>query len=65
MVGRVQVENTKHCNRLNIQAWGFEALEKKDFTSFSHDKSIGANDHWEMANLDPSGMVGRIYIGNS
>ena len=26
--------------------------------------SIGANDSWGVANLDPRGMVGRIYIGD-
>ena len=25
---------------------------------------MGANEPWDMANLDPSGMIGRIYIGD-
>ena len=25
---------------------------------------MGANDPWGMANLDPRGMVGRIYVGD-
>ena len=25
---------------------------------------MGANDTWGMANLDPKGMVGRIYVGD-
>ena len=31
---------------------------------FSHYKSVGVNDPWGMANLDPKGMVGRIYVGD-
>ena len=36
--------------------------ERKIF--FSHYKSVGGNDHWGVANLDPKGMVGRIYVGD-
>ena len=25
---------------------------------------MGANEHQDVANLDPRGMVGRIYVGN-
>ena len=32
----------------------------KDF--FSHYKSMGANDPWGMASLDPRGLIGRIYV---
>ena len=38
--------------------------EKKIFLSFSHYKSIGANNPRDVANLDPMGMVGRIYVGD-
>ena len=34
--------------------------EKMDF--FSHYMSMGANDPRLVANLDPRGMVGRIYV---
>ena len=34
--------------------------EKK--TSLSHYKSMGANNPWGMANLDPRGLIGRIYV---
>ena len=39
------------------------ALEKIFLKSFSHGKSMGAKDHWDVAKLDPRGMVGRIYVG--
>ena len=32
--------------------------------SFSHYKSMGVNDPWGMANLDPRGMICRIYVGD-
>ena len=38
--------------------------EKKIILSFSHYKSMGANDPWGVVNLDPRGMVGRIYVGD-
>ena len=37
---------------------------EKDFLRFSHFKSIGVNDARGTANLDPRGMVGRIYVGD-
>ena len=35
---------------------------KKIFLSFSHYKSMGANDPRGMASLDPRGLIGRIYV---
>ena len=40
------------------------AVEKKIFNVFPYEKSMGAKDHWGIANLDPMGMVGRIYVGD-
>ena len=37
--------------------------EKKIFEVFPI-MSMGANDHWGMANLDPRGLIGRIHVGN-
>ena len=39
--------------------------EKKVFLSFSHYKSMEANDPWGVASLDPRGLIGRIYVGNN
>ena len=36
--------------------------EKKIFLRFSHYKSMGANDPRGLANLDPRGLIGRIYV---
>ena len=32
--------------------------------SFSHYKSMGANDPRGVASLDPRGLIGRIYVGD-
>ena len=32
---------------------------------FSHDLSMGAKDHWGLANLDHRGIVGRILYGTT
>ena len=34
------------------------------FLSFSHYKSMGANDPWSMASLGSRGLISRIYVGD-
>ena len=41
------------------------ASEKNIFEVFSHYKSMGDNEHQGVANLDPRGMIGRIYVGDN
>ena len=41
---------------------GPHGFRKEDFLSFSHYKSMAANDR-VVADLDPRGMGGRIYVG--
>ena len=38
--------------------------EKKIFIKFFPWNVYGANDPRDVANLDPRGMVGRIYVGD-
>ena len=38
--------------------------EKKIFLSYSHYKSMGANDSWGVDSLDPKGLIDRIYVGD-
>ena len=52
-----------HCYTQNILALGLIVSEKKIFLRFSYCKSMGANDPRGVANLDPRGMIGRIYLG--
>ena len=54
---------TKHCFTQNIKALGPMVSEKKIFLLFSYCKSMEANDPRGVANLDPRGMIGRIYEG--
>ena len=39
-------------------------VSEKIFQVCFHYKSMGANEHQGMANMDPRGMVGRIYVGD-
>ena len=43
---------------------GPHGSREEDFLRFSHYKSMGANDPQGMANLDPRGFIGRIYVGD-
>ena len=45
-----------HCYILNILSCGPHG--------FREEKSMGANDPWGVASLDPRGLVGRIYVGD-
>ena len=45
-----------------MKALGLVVSEKKIFLCFSHCKSMGANDPWGGARMDPRGMIGRIYM---
>ena len=56
-------ELTKHCFTQNIKALGLMVSVKKIFYEFSYYKSMEANDPRGVANLDPRGMIGRIYEG--
>ena len=37
-----------------------QGFREEDFLSFFHYKSMGANDPWGVASLDPRGLIGRI-----
>ena len=39
-------------------------ISEKIFLRFSHYKSMEANDPWDMASLDPRGLIGRIHVGD-
>ena len=44
---------------------GLHSFREDDFLSLSYYKSLEANDSCGVANLDPRGMVGRIYVGDN
>ena len=61
MVGRIYVG--EHLMLLHIKYLRSNGF-REDFWSFSHYKSMGDNEHRGVASLDPSGMIGRIYVGD-
>ena len=54
---------TNYCYTQNIKALDLVLSEKKIFFTFSYCKSTGDDNPWGVANLDPRGMIGRIYVG--
>ena len=64
MVGRIYVGGhytLLHTKYMSCGPHGFR--EEYFFLRFSHYKSMGAHDPRGMANLDPRGFIGRIYLG--
>ena len=41
---------------------GSHGFREEDFLSFSHYKSMGANDPRGVVSLCPRGLIGRIYV---
>ena len=62
LIGRIYVGD--HYTLLHTQYinCGSHDFREEAFLSFSHYKSMGANDPWGMAILDPRGLIGRIYV---
>ena len=64
LIGRIYVGD--HYTLLHIKyiSCGPHGFREEDYLSFSHYKSMGANDPWGVASLDPRGFIGRIYVGD-
>ena len=63
LIGRIYVGDhytLLHTKYISSGPHGF----REDFSSFSYYKSMGANDPWGVASLDPRGLIGRIYVGD-
>ena len=60
LTGRIYVgeDTLLHTKYISCGSDGF----REDLLSFSHYKSVGVNDLQGMANLDPKGVVGKIYV---
>ena len=63
LIGRVYVVDHYTLLHTKYISSGPHGFREEDFLSFSHYKSMAANDLWGVANLDSRGMVGRIYVG--
>ena len=64
LIGRIYVGNhytLLHTKYISSGPYGFR---EEDFVSFSHYKSMGANDPRGLASLDPMALIGRIYVGD-
>ena len=64
LIGRIYLGGHKtllHAKYISCGPYGFR---QEDFLSFSHYKSMGANDPQDVASLGPRGLTGRIYVGD-
>ena len=64
LIGRIYVVNHYTLPHTKYLSSGPHGFREEDFLSFTHYKSMGANNPQGVANLDPTGMVGRIYVGD-
>ena len=64
MIGRIYVGDHLTLLHTKYVRRGPHGFREEDFCSFSHYKSMGANEPLGAANLDPKGIIGRIYVGN-
>ena len=64
LIGRIYAGDHSALLHTNYISRGPHGTREEDFLSFSHSKSMGANDHWGTAILDPRGLIGRIYVGD-
>ena len=63
MVGRIYEGDCKTLLRTKYKSSGPHGFREEDFLCFSYCKFMGANGPRGVANLDPRGMIGRIYVG--
>ena len=64
LFGKIYVEDHQTLLHTKYISCGSHAFKEEDFLSFSHYKSMGANDPWGLANLYSRGLIGRIYVGD-
>ena len=64
LIGKVYVGDHYTLPHTKYISCGPHGFREEDFVSFSHYKSMGANDPRCMASLDTRGLIGRIYVGD-
>ena len=64
LIGRIYVGDHLILLHTKYVSFGPHGFREEDFLSLFHYKSMGANDPWGMASLDPRGLIGRIYVGD-
>ena len=63
LIGRIYIGDLYYILNIYISC-GPHGFREEDFLSFSRYKSMGVNDPWGVASLNPRGLIGRIYVGN-
>ena len=64
LIGRIYVGDLYTFLHTNYISSGPLGFREEDFLSFSHYKSMEANDPQGMASLGPRALIGRIYVGD-
>ena len=64
LIGRFYVGDYLTLQHTKYRSSRPHGIREEEFFSFSHYKSMGANDPWGMASLGPRGLIGRIYAGD-
>ena len=62
MVGRIYEGDYLSLLHTKYISSGPHGFREEDFLRFSFCKSMGVDDPRSVANLDPRGMIGRIYV---
>ena len=63
MVGRIYEGDCKRLLHTKYKSSGPHGFREEDCLCFSYCKTMGVNDPRSVVNLDPRGMIGRIYVG--
>ena len=64
LIGRIYAGDHLRLLHTKYISCGPHGFREEDFLSFSHFKSMGANDPRGVASLDPRGLIDRIYVGD-
>ena len=64
LIGRIYVGDHKALLHSKYISRRPHCFREEDFLSFSHYKSLGADDPRGVASLDLRGLIGRIYVGD-
>ena len=64
LIGRIYVGDNNTLLHTQYISSGLHGYGEEDFVSFSHYKSLGANDPLGVASLGPRGLIDRIYVGD-
>ena len=62
LFGRIYVGDHLTLLHTKYISSGRHGFREEDFLSFSHYKSMGANEPLDVTSLDPRGLIGRIYV---